>query len=76
MPPASLGGKKGCSVENNCLTKDDIMFTYNLPDKYLKINASTLKWIACITMLDLSRNFGPERSYCLWDRTLHALQNL
>ena len=27
------------------------MFTYNLPDKYLKINASTLKWIACITML-------------------------
>ena len=27
------------------------MLTYNLPDKYLKINASTLKWIACITML-------------------------
>ena len=27
------------------------MFTYNLPEKYLKINASTLKWIACITML-------------------------
>ena len=26
------------------------MFTYNLPDKYLKINAAALKWLACITM--------------------------
>ncbi len=27
------------------------MATYNLPDKYLKINGAALKWLACITML-------------------------